>query len=317
MMNQSELRDNRLTAMLATALGEAAGRFLLDNGIIEIMLNPDGKLWIDRLGEGRSYTGVSMAPSDAERLIFIVASSIGAVCNKEMPLLSAELPGTGSRFQGVLPPVVARPVFSIRRKAIKIFTLEDYIEQGILSGHYAAVLREAVISRRNILIVGGTGSGKTTLANAIVEIIAQTRDRVVIIEDTQELQCKADDFVSLRSKEGVSSMTDLLRATMRLRPDRIVIGEVRGPEALTLLKAWNTGHPGGCATVHADSAAKGLSRLEQLVQEAGVANCRSLIAEAVNVLVYIEKTATSRLVKEVLKVSGVSGERYVLERPVP
>lgn len=314
-MNQSELRDNRLTAMLATALGEAAGKLLLDNSIIEIMLNPDGKLWIDRLGEGRSFTGVSMAPSDAERLIFIVASSIGAVCNKDMPLLSAELPGTGSRFQGILPPIVARPVFSIRRKAIKIFTLEDYIEQGILSRPYASVLKDAVLSRQNILIVGGTGSGKTTLANAIVEIIAQTKDRVVIIEDTQELQCKAEDFVSLRSKEGVSSMTDLLRATMRLRPDRIVIGEVRGPEALTLLKAWNTGHPGGCATVHADSAAKGLSRLEQLIQEAGVVNCRSLIAEAVNVLVYIEKTATSRMVKEVLKVSGVTGEKYILERP--
>jgi len=317
MISSDKLREDRLTAMLATALGETAGKLLLDDSIIEIMLNPDGKLWIDRLGEGRSFTGVNMGPSDAERLIFIVASSIGAVCNKEIPLLSAELPVTGSRFQGILPPVVVRPVFSIRKKAIKVFTLNDYVTRGILSPSHAQALQQAVLSRQNILIVGGTGSGKTTLANAIVDIIAQTKDRVVIIEDTQELQCKAEDFVSLRSKDGVSSMTDLLRATMRLRPDRIVIGEVRGPEALTLLKAWNTGHPGGCATVHADSAAKGLTRLEQLVQEAGVTNCRSLIAESVNVIAYIEKTPSSRKVKEVLKVSGLSNEKYMLEKAEP
>ena len=306
-------REDRLTAMLATALGDTAGQLLLDDSIVEIMLNPDGKLWIDRLGEGRSFTGFEMLPADAERVIFIVASSIGAMCNKDTPLLSAELPVTGSRFQGVLPPVVLRPVFSIRKKAIKVFTLADYVEQGILTPPCAQVLQEAVLKRKNILIVGGTGSGKTTLANAILELIAQTKDRVVIIEDTQELQCKAADCVSLRSKDGVSSMTDLLRATMRLRPDRIIIGEVRGPEALTLLKAWNTGHPGGCATVHADSAAKGLTRLEQLVQEAGVTNARALIAEAVNLIVYIEKSNIGRSVKEVLWVSGVSNDKYMLK----
>ena len=308
-------REDRLTQMLATALGDTAGQLLLDESIAEIMLNPDGSLWIDRLGEGRSYTGFTMSPADAERVIFIVASSIGAACNRETPLLSAELPVTGSRFQGILPPIVARPVFSIRKKAIKIFTLSDYVSQGILSSTHACLLREAVLQRRNILIVGGTGSGKTTLANAILELIAQTKDRVVIIEDTQELQCKAADHVCLRTKDGICSMTDLLRATMRLRPDRIIIGEVRGPEALTLLKAWNTGHPGGCATVHADSAAKGLSRLQQLVQEAGVTNSRDLIAEAINLIVYIEKTSTGRLVKELLRVSGVSDGKYLLKDP--
>lgn len=310
---QTNTGDDRLTAMLASALGEAAGHFLLDESVIEVMLNADGKLWVDRLGEGRSFTGFAIPPADAERVIFIVASSIGAVCNKEAPLLSAELPVTGSRFQGVLPPITAAPSFTIRKKAIRVFTLEDYVTQGILTPSHAQVLKEAVLGRRNILIVGGTGSGKTTLANAILDEIAKTKDRVVIIEDTQELQCTAEDYLSLRAKDGTASMTELLKATMRLRPDRIVIGEVRGPEALTLLKAWNTGHPGGCATVHADSAAKGLLRLEQLVQEAGVLNARTLIAEAIHLIIFLSKTATGRRAQEVLWVKGLHRDTYSFE----
>lgn len=305
--------DDRLTTMLATALGEVAGQLLLDAGVIELMLNPDGKLWIDRLGEGRTYTGHTMSPPDAERVIFIVASSMGLTCNKEHPLLSAELPVSGSRFQGLLPPVVGRPVFTIRKKAIKIFSIIDYVESEILSRHHASVLVDAIKSRRNIVVAGGTGSGKTTLTNAVLDEIAKTEDRVVIIEDTQELQCNASDHVLLRTKDNSVSMTDLLRATMRLRPDRIVIGEVRGPEALALLKAWNTGHPGGCTTLHSDSAEKALSRLEQLVHEAGVGVSNRLIAEAVDLIVFIEKVGTTRRVQQIVRVHGVSGESYRLE----
>lgn len=307
------LSDQRLTAMLTTALGEHIGRLLLDQSIIELMVNPDGKLWIDRLGEGRTFTGYSLSPVDVERVIFIVASSVGSVCSKDYPLLSAELPSTGSRFQGVLPPIVQRPSFTIRKKAIKIFTLDDYVRQDILSDIHAKFLRNAIAASQNILIVGGTGSGKTTLANAILELISQSGDRVIIIEDTQELQCKAQDTVALRTKESQITMTDLLKATMRLRPDRIVIGEVRGREALDLLKAWNTGHPGGCATIHADSAAKGLIRLEQLVQEAGVECSKQLIAEAVNVLVHIKKVGLGRKVQEILTVKGVKSGEYLFE----
>lgn len=309
-----KLSDDRLTTMLATALGDVAGGLLLDDSIIELMLNPDGKLWIDRLGQGRSFTGHTMTPADAERVIFIVASSVGLTCNKDSPILSAELPRSGSRFQGILPPIVQRPTFTIRKKAVKIFTLEDYISQEILRSAHADIIRQAIVSRKNILIAGGTGSGKTTLTNAILNEIAATQDRVVIIEDTQELQCNADDCVSLRTKEECASMTDLLRATMRLRPDRIVIGEVRGPEALALLKAWNTGHPGGCATLHADSAERALSRLEQLVFEAGVSSANRLIAEAVNLIVFIEKHGVSRQVREILALHGVSRDGYKLKR---
>ncbi len=311
--NAGEMGNDRLTRMLATALGEVAGNLLLDPTVIELMLNADSKLWIDRLGEGRSFTGHSISPADAERVLFIVASSVGAVCNQDQPVLSAELPVSGSRFQGVLPPISTNPIFTVRKKAIRIFSLTDYVEQGIMCEHHKQAIENAALSRKNILIVGGTGSGKTTLANAILSVIASAGHRLVIIEDTAELQCEAKDCVSLRTKDGVATMTDLLKATMRLRPDRIVIGEVRGKEALDLLKAWNTGHPGGCATVHADSAAKGLSRLEQLVQETGMMHSTSIIAEAVNLLVYIEKVGNERRVKEVLNVTGVSSGKYLLE----
>lgn len=305
--------STRLTNMLATALGQQAGELLLDENVIEIMLNPDGKLWIDRLGKGRSYTGVQISPSDAERVIFIIASSIGAVCNKETPLLSAELPMNGSRFQGVLPPITKSPSFSIRKKAIQIFPLSDYVQKRILSETHSQAIQRAIERRDNILIVGGTGSGKTTLANAILDLIAKTGDRIVIIEDTQELQCSAQDTLALRTKDETASMTDLLKATMRLRPDRIVVGEVRGKEALALLKAWNTGHPGGCATVHADSAAKGLVRLEQLVQEAGILDSKPIIAEAVDLIIYIEKVGTGRRVQEVVALSGLQNGAYQLK----
>jgi type IV secretion system protein VirB11 len=174
------------------------------------------------------------------------------------------------------------------------------------------VLREAVLSRKNILVVGGTDSGKTTFVNALLRVVEETTDRIVILEDTQELQCRTKDVEYLHTKEGVASLRDLVRFTLRLSPDRVVIGEVRGAEALDLLKAWNTGHPGGVSTVHANSAEKGLLRLEQLVQEAGVVPSKIMIAEAVNVLVYMEKKGTKRVVKDIMQVRGTKREQYDL-----
>jgi type IV secretion system protein VirB11 len=304
----------RLVCMLKTALGPHVGALLADDTVIELMLNQDGKLWADRLGTGREFTGHLLSADEAERIIKLVASSTNAECNETSPILSAEFPGTGSRFQGLLAPIVSAPVFSIRKKALMIFSLDDYVEQGVLSRSQKEVIQSAVLDKSNILIVGGTGTGKTTLANAILHEIAKTGDRIVIIEDTLELQCSAPDTVFLRAREGLASMNDLLKATMRLRPDRIVVGEVRGCEALSLLKAWNTGHPGGCATVHANSSLGGLTRLEQLIQEAVVSVPRELIAEAINLVVHIDRFGTGRKVRGIIRVNGVENQRYLYDK---
>jgi type IV secretion system protein VirB11 len=297
--------------MLTTAMGAHIVALLEDPAVVELMLNPDGRLWVDRLGVGRSDTGYTIYPADAQRVIELVASSTGSVCSANQPMVSAELPGSGSRFQGILPPVTSTPIFTIRKKALMVFTLDDYVRDGIISESQKEKIIEAVQQKRNILIVGGTGSGKTTLASAVLNEVSRTLDRCIIIEDTLELQCTAPDTVFLRSRDHVS-MNDLLKATMRLRPDRIIVGEVRGPEALTLLKAWNTGHPGGVATLHANSARGGLTRLEQLIQEAIPTPQKGLIAEVVNIIIFIERHRHSRRVKEIVEVTGFTDGEYVI-----
>ncbi len=310
---QQKHSQDRLIQMLETAMGSHIAGYLEDPSVVEIMLNPDGCLWIDRLGEGRLDTGYNINPADAERIIYLVASSTGATCNNDNPILAAEFPGSGNRFQGVLPPVVTAPTITIRKKALMVYPLDQYIKDGIMSEPQKEVIVKAVHDKKNILVVGGTGSGKTTLVNAILNEVARTNDRIIIIEDTQELQCTAPDTVFLRSREHVS-MNSLLFATMRLRPDRIVVGEVRGAEALTLLKAWNTGHPGGCCTIHANSARGGLIRLEQLIQEAIPNPQKALIAEAVNVIVFIARHRQGRVIKELVEVTGFDNNDYVLKQ---
>src|SRR6202021_1065008 len=180
--------------------------------------------------------------------------------------------------------VVAAPVFAIRKPAVAVFTLDNYVAAGIMRAGQAETLRAAVADRKNILVAGGTSSGKTTLVNALLAEIAKTSDRIVLIEDTRELQCKTENLVALRTKDGVASLSELVRSSLRLRPDRIPIGEVRGAEALDLLKAWGTGHPGGVGTLHAGSAIGALRRLEQLIQEAVVTVPRALIAEPTDLI---------------------------------
>ena len=304
------LAFDRRRAMLRTAMGEDIGALLADPLTQEIMVNPDGALRVDRLGEGRVDTGISIEPSQVERIIRLVAAHGRAEIHADRPIISAELPPhaeghAGERFEGVLPPVAPAPCFSIRKPAERLYTLDDYVADGLMPPAMADALRAAVTQRLNILIAGGTSSGKTTLANALLAEMAWVDARVILIEDTRELQCPLPDTVALRTKAGVASMTDLVRSTMRLRPDRIVVGEVRGPEALEMLKAWNTGHPGGIATVHANGAQAALTRIEQLVQEAVVTVPRQLIAEAIDLIVFISGRGSARRIASIARMTGL------------
>ncbi|MFV0515300.1 MAG: P-type conjugative transfer ATPase TrbB [Jhaorihella sp.] len=303
---QKSETSSRGARMLRTALGPAIARFLEEPGIVEVMLNPDGRLWIDRLSEGLSDTGELVAPADGERIIRLVAHHVGAEVHAGSPRVSAELPETGERFEGLLPPVVEAPTFAIRKPAIAVFSLDDYVAAGIMDTGQAAALRAAVTSRKNILVAGGTSTGKTTLTNALLAEVAKSADRVVIIEDTRELQCAAPNLIAMRTKDGVATLSDLVRSSLRLRPDRIPIGEVRGPEALDLLKAWGTGHPGGIGTIHAGTAIGALRRLEQLIQEIVVTVPRALIAETIDLVAVLSGRGAERRLAELSAVTGLT-----------
>jgi type IV secretion system protein VirB11 len=299
--------------MLRTALGPAIARYLDDASVVEVMLNPDGRLWIDRLSSGLADTGDCLSAADGERIVRLVAHHVGAEVHAGAPRVSAELPETGERFEGLLPPVVTAPTFAIRKPAVAVFTLDDYVASCILSIEQACALCAAVAERSNILVAGGTSSGKTTLTNALLAEVAKTSDRVVLIEDTRELQCQAPNLVALRTKDGVASLSDLVRSSLRLRPDRIPIGEVRGAEALDLLKAWGTGHPGGIGTIHAGTALGALRRLEQLIQEAVVTVPRALISETINVIAVLSGRGADRCLTELVRVDGLNASAdYVL-----
>ncbi|MBV8237713.1 MAG: P-type conjugative transfer ATPase TrbB [Sphingomonas sp.] len=308
-MSASSVSADRRRAMLGTAMGPAISAALSDPRIVEVMVNPDGALRVDILGEGLVDTDVRIEPAQVERIIRLVASHARSEVHADRPIVSAELPphgaSAGERFEGILPPVSLAPCFSIRKPAARLYTLMDYVEDGVMPAEIARLLSLAVVDRKNILVAGGTSSGKTTLANALLAEMAHLDERVILIEDTRELQCAAPDVVALRTRSDSVTMADLVRSTLRLRPDRIIVGEVRGREALDMLKAWNTGHPGGVATVHANSAIAALYRLEQLVQECVVTVPRRLIAEAIDMIVFISGRGLERRVSSIARVTGV------------
>ena len=329
--------EQRMELKLKRELGDQILSLLDDPRTEDILLNPDSALWTKRLGEGFTRVG-EMSPTQAISALSTIAAWRGTILNHQNPILETELPIDGSRFEGIVSPVVRKPVFAIRLRPRKIFTLDDYQSSGILTTKddpinrlrrrhdfassihglkHAEIIRAAVGARKNILVVGSTGSGKTTFVNACLDALATLtpHDRVISIEDTIELQCAVKNYLDLRAVGNVS-MLDCLRACMRLNPTRIVVGEVRGSEAHTLLKAWNTGHPGGMATVHANDAMSGLIRLESLVAEATNAPQQTLIAEAVDLVIFVDEEpeiAAGRKVREVLLVTGYANGQYVTE----
>lgn len=308
---KSETMKGHQLELFRSALGPDILHLFEDPAIEEIMRNPDGLVWIDRYGEGQILVGPLQSDVNAKRTIEIVASACGKIADREHQRLSGEIPGLGYRFQGVLPDAVNSPAWNIRIPSKKIYTLDDYVAAGIMTAEQQQKLTAAVIEGRNILVVGGTKSGKTTLLNALLVISSTTNERHILIEDTGELRCTAENKVHLHSNQYASS-ADLLEVTMRLSPKRIIVGEAkRGPDAYTLLMASNTGHKGIQCTIHANSAKDGLERIEELLTESGMIPVPRAIARAIDIIVYIEATRQGRTIREIVEVQGYTND-YLL-----
>jgi type IV secretion system protein TrbB len=306
MIAPQQIQERRRDELLRRQLGLQLLAAIDDPAITDIIVNEDGRVWLEARGKGLYQGSFCIPASQREGLIGTVAATLGMVANADNPIVEGELAIARIRFEGLLAPVVRQPCFAMRKPAQILYTLDDYVRDGIVTEAKAEVFRDAIRRRHNIAIGGGTGSGKTTLGGALInEMVASSdpNERYVIIEDTLEIQCRAQNLVQLHTSEAVD-LTRLVRATMRLRPDRIIIGEVRGAEALALLKAWATGHPGGVTTVHANSARGVLTRLSSLVQEAGVPPQPELIAETIQLIAFIVRTAMGRRVTELVRVEG-------------
>lgn len=327
MNNILTVEENRGYRLLNEALGPLAITLLEDN-VIEVYCNSNSlNVWIEYVGIGRVKSDIILNGDDRRKIIQTVATFSQTVANKENPIISAELPKYGYRFEGSLPDISMLPSFNIRKPANIVFTLDDYLSQGILNQKQKDIICLAVKKKLNILIGGGTGSGKTTLCNAVLNEISKTGDRLVILEDTRELQCTADDYESFRTSFTVT-MNMLLRTTMRRRPDRIIVGEVRDGAAYDLLKAWNTGHPGGISTTHANDVLESLKRIAALSLESGgessappLSVVNSLIGSTVNIVVFISRSSSikdgkvvkGRIVKQVGLITGYNSESDIFD----
>ena len=320
------MENRNLDVLLGTEVVELLHR----PDITEIYVNDDGYIWYNSHEEGKVKSDIILPPENVQAVIELAAGQEGKIVNEDIPSLSTEIRGYGCRFQGEIPPIVRNPQFNIRKKATRIFTLDDYVNNGTLSAKYADYLKKAIADRKNILVVGGTGTGKTTFLNAVLDSIAKISPyhRIISLEDLPELQCPADDYSPMFTKQDTGSggikynMTRLLADCMRRSPDRIVVGEVRDGAAYTMLKAWNTGHEGGACTVHANSAEQGLTRIKSLAQEDpdAAGDIKELIGEAIDIVVSIVHVdlgggRKGRRINDVIEVNGYDGikDKYIIK----
>lgn len=309
-----DFQSARRRGALERALGVGVAEALARPDVVEALVNADGRLWLDCVGRGLVATDILISSSDREAAIRLLAHEAGETVGDHRPSLAAILPGSSARVQAILPPLSAAPVLAIRKRALVRFTLADYLRDGVVSAAHAEMLAAAVAERRNIVVAGGTGSGKTTLLNALLAEPSFFQSRVVILEDTAELTPPGPNAVTLLAKKSEPEVTmrELVQMSMRLRPDRIVVGEVRDGAALEVLKAWNTGHPGGLLSLHANSAPDALMRLEDLCAEAGQANAQRTIASAVDLIVFMTRTGEGRRISDIAEVRAFKGGRYVV-----
>ncbi|AXD45943.1 P-type conjugative transfer ATPase TrbB [Proteus mirabilis] len=286
--------------------------YLRDETTIEIMLNPDGNIWVEQIGKPMFSIG-EMSLYNAQSLFATIAHSMGKTIDNRHPCLEGTLLINDARFEGFYPPVSSAPTFAIRKKPKKIFSLDDFK----LTENQKSTMITWVKERKNILVVGGTSSGKTSFSNAFIDLMAQFTpdDRIVILETLDEIQCRAKNYSKLIETMDVT-MNQLLRGVMRYRPDRIIVGEVVDAAALSMLKAWNTGHDGGLCTIHADSALEGFDRLYDLIEESGInmsERVNRLIGRAIDGVVFLKREQGVRVVKEVANVTEFNGSEFVLD----
>lgn len=301
-------RYERLMTQLRVELGDVMDA-VMDEAVTGIKVGDDGKLMVKKHSREWVNTGIVLDANRRLRVLNLIANDLGKTFHHDVPLLSGELPMTGSRVQGWGAPL-AETAFVIRRHSSQIFTLDDYLAAGILDPWQADTLRKHVHGMSNIVVSGATDSGKTTLANALLAELSGTQ-HVLIVEDTTELQCNAENVLRLKPNPPQVTLLDIVRSCLRADADRIVIGETRGAEGLELLKAWNTGRRGGMTTVHADNARGALLRFAMFCQEAGVPPQWLLIQEAIDLIVHIKMTANGRKVTEIQEVQHENVEEQI------
>ena len=284
---------------------------LLDDSVSEIMGNPDATWWYERDGIVRPDTSIQFDSNRLRTGLEVIANHLGKRLDEDNPLLNAQLPD-GSRIAAVIPPVVRpAPALTIRKFTSRRFTVDDLIARGTLSASLAEFLSDQIRTGKTVLISGGTGTGKTTLLNVLAQAIPD-EERIVVIEDTAELRIQKPNVMAVECQTDTFkariSFDDLLKSALRWRPDRIILGEVRGTEARTLLDSFNTGHAGSLATIHANSAEKALHRFANLVMrshaQSTFSDTEAEIGEAVDFVVHIERKPGSRVVREVLAIQG-------------
>jgi type IV secretion system protein VirB11 len=295
--------EGRLRQQIASSLGPDIEDALMDERTVEIMINSDMSVWIERQFEQPVRQERLAEPGRVLAAINAVASHMGQVATAKQPIIAGILPGTHERFQAEIPPMVPAPSINIRMPPRKVITLEEYVERELISSAGAAYLSKAILEAKNIVVIGGTGTGKTTFANAVTHHPAMKGDRHVIIQDLPELKTVADNHQVLftRAEEPRITARDCLVVALRKYPKRISVGECRdGGTLLELFKAWNTGHPGGVTTLHANSAEDAFPRIEDLLGEVVQRIPYRSIASAIGAIVEISKD--SRGVRRVSRI---------------